>query len=105
FATARQRAYTFFDDTSEPARVGCAGPGLRVGNLLRTEHRMNARKPMRRLITGGLLIAVGTSMGMAMGMGAAAAYTAPFSTPAGITLVDVVKLMDGAAGTVASPQF
>src|SRR5665213_464404 len=36
----------------------------------------------------------------ALGAGAASAYTAPYSTPAGVTLVDVSKIMDEAI-----PQF
>jgi predicted lipoprotein with Yx(FWY)xxD motif len=63
------------------------------------EQHMNTPRRTRRLFTAALVIASG------LGTGAAWAYTAPYSTPEGIILVDVVKLMDGAAGTVASPQL
>src|SRR5665213_3575111 len=57
------------------------------------EQHMNTHRWTRRLGVAGLLIAAG-------GAGAAWAYTAPYSTPAGITLVDVSKLMEE-----GSPQF
>ncbi len=49
---------------------------------------------MHRWSVAGLVIASG------LGAGAASAYTAPYSTPEGVTIVDVSKIMDDAI-----PQF
>ncbi len=56
---------------------------------------LNSRERMRRLGVAGLVVA--STLG---GAGAAWAYTAPLSTPPGITLVDVAKV-EGAS----APQF
>src|SRR5579872_7441681 len=55
---------------------------------------MNARQWVRSCSVAGLIVASG------FGAGTALAYTAPYSTPQGITVVDVSKLMDDAI-----PQF
>src|ERR1700690_748359 len=58
------------------------------------EQHMNRLPWMRGWSVAGLMIAIG------LGVGTASAYTVPYSTPQGITLVDVSKLMDDAI-----PQF
>ncbi len=55
---------------------------------------MNQLQWKRRSVVGGLLIASG------LGAGVAGAYTAPYATPPGVTLIDVSKLMDE-----GSPQY
>ena len=55
---------------------------------------MNRLRSIRSLAIAALAATVG------LGAGAASAYTSPYATPEGITLVDVVKLMDEAV-----PQF
>jgi predicted lipoprotein with Yx(FWY)xxD motif len=63
------------------------------------EHHMNTLRQIRRVGAVAFLIASSLSAQSAW------AYTAPYSTPPGIILVDVMKLMDPDLGTVASPQL